>query len=138
MAQDDLGIKELGSDSDLGITPVNTPQLSRPEPLSSGMFKGGILDPNVSLLDKVKNTLLGTKTDTAGHELQGPDMQEIPGIGAATQKIQHTIDPTESPFYTGLRPLAAGVVKLIGGTLASGFDPRTAGIKAADAVPPKV
>src|SRR5690348_6955628 len=61
-------------------------------------------------------------------QIQGPGLMEIPGISNVTSKIEHAIDPTDSPFYTGVRPFIAGGVKLLGDTLASGFDPRTAGV----------
>ena len=78
-------------------------------------------------------------SDSNRPKVQGPGMMEIPGVSKATDYLQHQIDPTESPFYSGVRPAVAGAVKFIGNTLASGFDPRTAGVKTPvipDVVPP--
>lgn len=96
---------------------------------SSSWTKGGILDPTIPLKQKVSNFFFGPQMDLSGHKIAGPGMMEIPGIANVTDKLQHAVDPTESPFYSGARPLAAGVVKFLGNTLASGFDPRTAGVR---------
>lgn len=67
-----------------------------------------------------------TKHGAPQGETTGPGLMKIPGVEPATNWLEHQVDPTDSPFYTGIRPALAGGLKFIGDTIASGFDPRTA------------
>jgi hypothetical protein len=77
------------------------------------------------LLEGSKDEDLYSKEDLAkGARTLGPEFQKIPGVGKATDWLQHKIDPTESPWYSGVRPFAAGLTKLVGGAVESAADPR--------------
>lgn len=93
------------------------------------ILKGGILDSSVPILQRLSDAVLGRKETPQGHPIAGPGLMEIPGVSNVTSAIEHKIDPTDSPFYSGVRPFVAGATKFVGDTLASGFDPRAAGVR---------
>src|SRR5882672_535079 len=93
MAQDDLGIKELGSDSELDIKPINVP-VSQP-----GMLQRSWDVANKPLID-IRSGGLKTATEEFA--------AEHPYIGKPMNFATDVLSSLTSPLSVGLGALTAG------------------------------
>jgi hypothetical protein len=83
-------------------------------------------------IGKVDPILAAKRKQLGVTGLSGPGLAQVPGISKLADITSHAIDPSDKPFYTGLRPLAGGIAKAAINTLGT-VDPRAAYFK--DSIP---
>lgn len=82
---------------------------------------------DVNLINSDKRNLIPKAQVGETQERKGPGLMEIPGVSKATDYLSQKVAGSEGNFRLG----AGAVVKAIGDTLATGFDPRNVGVQEA-------